>query len=366
MPHIKFQSSPLKSGTNSGSCSQLLSYLEKEDKSREEGDELKGFFNAKSDHLSAEKAKDIVEHDFYKKGLKTDADKFFSVTMSFSKDELKDKTDKELMEFAKEKFGEMYVGAVKGREIDPENIAWVAKLETERKYKGTDKEVKEGQAKSGEKKDGDQQHIHFVVARKTLDDKQISPMSNHFRAGAETGAVKSGFDQDHFKFDCEQKFDEKFNHQRESTDSVKEHLAPYRPDLVEKFRDKEYIRPQEKLEDITAAYTNFDTENHKEKVKDIQEKYKETEKKWDESKTNLEMFIKTYHQLKEHFQSKIVEPIKAVADRILGRSTTVSKTSESVDKSSILNRMDEKQQEREKEQEQEKNKDKGHDLGRSL
>ena len=344
MPHIKFQSSPLKSGNNHGSCGQLLGYLEKEDKNREEGDELKGFFNDKSDHLNAENAKQTVEHGLYKKGLKNDADKFFSVTMSFSKEELKDKSNEELKEFAKDQFAKMYGGAVKGREIDPENIAWVAKLEEERKYKGTDQEVKDGLAKSGEskeKEEGDQRHIHFVVARKTLDDKQISPMSNHFRAGADTGAVKSGFDQDYFKFECEKQFDKKFNHERQPGESIKEHLAPYRPDLVELFKDKD----KEKTVDILTA------------IKQEQEKFKEAEKKWDQSKTLLE-------RTKDIFR-RITEPVKEAAERIFkGFSTTIKKSSESINRSmdsSILDRLNEK-----KEPEQDKNKDKGNDYSRGL
>lgn len=356
MPHIKFQSSPLKSGNNSGSCGQLLNYLEKEDKTRDEEHELSGFFSSKSDGLSTEKAKEVIEHDFYKKGLKNDADKFYSVTMSFSQDELKGKSNEELKQFAQEEFSKMYVGAVKGRELDPENIAWVAKLETERKYKGTDQEVKEGIEKSGDLKEGDQRHIHFVVARKTLDDKQISPMSNHFREGADTGAVKSGFDQDHFKFECEDKFDKKFNHERQSGESIKDHLAPYRPDLVEKFRTNEEEKAVDKLKEIVDKQPEF----KESAIKEQQEKLKEANEKWNESRSFLEKTKDTINRI-------IIEPIKAVADRILGRGTTVSKSSESINRTgSVLDRVDDKKQERERGEDPNKDKEKGNDLERTL
>lgn len=222
MPYIKFQTSP-KSGGNSGSCAQILNYLEKESK---------GFFEANRDDLSHSEAKNIVEHKFYKKGVGKDDSKHYSVVFSFSQEELEGKTDKELIDFAKANFAETYCNAIKGKEQDPSTIAWVGKLEKNRKYKGDHPDVLAGLAKSGQNKEGDNRHIHFVVARKTLDDKKVSPMSNHFRK-ANKGAVKSGFDQDLFKIELEKRFDMAFTHSRDNTDKVEEKLRKYRPDLVQ-------------------------------------------------------------------------------------------------------------------------------------
>jgi len=221
MPHIKFQTSP-KSGGNSGSCAQILNYLEKEGK---------GFFDTHRDDLNHSEAKDTVEHRLYKKGVGKDDSKHYSVVFSFSKEELNGKTDKELIDFAKANFAETYCNAIKGKEQDPSTIAWVGKLEKNRKYKGDHPDVLAGLAKSGQNKKGDNRHIHFVVARKTLDDKKVSPMSNHFRKVSK-GAVKSGFDQDFFKIELEKRFDMAFTHSRENTDKVEEKLRKYRPDLV--------------------------------------------------------------------------------------------------------------------------------------
>lgn len=222
MPYIKFQTSP-KSGGNSGSCAQILNYLEKESK---------GFFEANRDDLSHSEAKNIVEHKFYKKGVGKDDSKHYSVVFSFSQEELEGKTDKELIDFAKANFAETYCNAIKGKEQDPSTIAWVGKLEKNRKYKGDHPDVLAGLAKSGQNKKGDNRHIHFVVARKTLDDKKVSPMSNHFRK-TNKGAVKSGFDQDLFKIELEKRFDMAFTHSRDNTDKVEEKLRKYRPDLVQ-------------------------------------------------------------------------------------------------------------------------------------
>lgn len=236
--YSKFQTSP-KSGGNSGSCASTVKYLEKEDKDREQDDDKKGFFSQDKDNLSGKEAVSIVEHDGYKQKLGKDDSKFFVVTMAFSQDELKGRTDKELMNFAKENFAEMYAGSVKGREVDPSTLAWVGKLETERKYRGDDENVKQGLAKSGQAKEGDQRHVHIIVARKTTDGKKISPMSNHFRGGSDSGAVRGGFDQAHFKIESEQRFDKAFKHDRDQEQSAKAKLSVYRDDLREPEFKKE-------------------------------------------------------------------------------------------------------------------------------
>lgn len=336
----------MKSGNNSGSCSALLNYLEKEDKGREEGNELNGFFNANSSHLSNDQAKNIIEHDLYKKGLKSDADKFFTVTMSFSQDELKGKSNKELQEFAQEKFASMYCGAVQGREVDPSKLAWVAKLETERKYKGDDKEVKEGLAKSGDRKEGDQRHIHFVVSRKMLDDKQISPMSNHFREGAKTGAVKSGFDQDKMKFECEHEFDKRFDHDRKEEEKLKNTLGEYRPDLVEKYHSKEI-------------------EQEKQREQEAKEKFEQSQKQIEKSFSIWDKVKEAYDKAKEVFVKAVENPIQKLLNRVKQREEEQKHLKEKP--KSIFEQMEQKRQEnQDKDKNKEQNKDRNSGLTRGL
>lgn len=331
MPHVKFHSSPLKSGNNSGSCGALLNYLEKEDKGREDGNELNGFFNAKRDDLTNVEAKDVIEHQFYKKGLKADADKFYTVTMSFSQEELKGKSNRELTQFAQERFGQMYVNSIKGKALEPDQIQWVAKLETERKYKGDDDRVKSGERKSGEQKEGDQRHIHFVVARKTKDGKrQVSPMSNHFRKGANSGAVKSGFDQDHFKFDCEEKFDYDLNHERKKEDSVQYHLGGYRPDLSAKFDKSKIEKYKESKEELDALLQKFDF-----KLKENKEKSE-----------SLDTTISIWKTMREKVREVVVQPVKAVFDRL--RSTSVKKSVEEIQQGSAVERIKKMEQQQQR------------------
>lgn len=299
---------------NKAGCNKSLDYLSKEDKNRGDDNELKGFFSSDQTNLSKDDAQKTIEHSYYKKGLKSDQDKHFMVVVSFSKDELKGKSNEELIKYAQKNFANDYAASVTGREVDPKSIAWIGKVEENRKYKGFDKEVKEGNAKSGQIKEGDNRHIHFIVSRKTLDDKQISPHSNHFKSGTNSGAVKGGFDQDIFKLNTEKSFDKEFSHSREKKDMVQEKLKPYRKDLSAK------------------DYTPIKADSLLEKIKTSFNKTKELAKS---------LFFN---------QNK---PMKTAEEKNIKPEKTQSK--------SVLDKLNEKTQERQNEQskEQDQNKDKG-------
>jgi hypothetical protein len=331
--HIKFHSSPLKSGDNSGSCGALLNYLEKEDKDRTDEDELKGFFNAKRSDLTNDEAKQEIEHQFYKKGLRANADKFYTVTMSFSEKELEGKTNAELMKFAQDRFGQMYSNAMHGKKLDPEQVKWVAKLEENRTYKGFD-DIPEGK-KQGDAKEGDNRHIHFVVARKTADGKrQVSPMTTHkHKTDSEKAVIKSGFDQDHFKFECEEKFDHDLKHGREKEDSIHYHLGGHRPDLTQKFDRTKAERYKESKEDLKEMLNEFHLVQ-----KENQQQFEKVER--EHSK---------WQKLKDYFNQLY---------RKVTRGTGVKKSVEDIDKGSTMERL--KQMEQQKENER-KQRDKGND-----
>lgn len=236
MPFVKFQTSP-KSDGNKGSCAQAINYFAKEDIERDKENPLNGFFNASDDVLSKEQAQSLIEHSKYAQGLKKHESKFFHVMIAFSEQELDGRTNEELMQFIKENFADTYLESGDRANTQTSDVVWCAKIEETRKYKGDDPEVKEKRAKSGQKKDGDNRHVHIIVARKTLNNRKISPLSNHFRNNPETGAAKGGFDQDRFKILLEQKFDETLDHKREKADGVMEKLKPFRPDLIQTNRN---------------------------------------------------------------------------------------------------------------------------------
>lgn len=228
--HTKFQTSP-KSGGNSGSVSAAIAYFSKEDKDRDPTEIGYGFFTSEKTGVSAEAAKELIEHKLYSKSLGKNESKFFHVVISFSQHELEGKTDKELIEFAQQNFASMYLEAGKRDEIDTSQLAWCAKLETTRKYKGDNEKVRQKAKKSGQLKEGDQRHIHFVVARKTLDNRKISPLSNHFKEGQKKGNVTKGFDQDDFRLRLQYEFDDYFSHERKKEERYEDKLVVTRPDL---------------------------------------------------------------------------------------------------------------------------------------
>lgn len=208
MPYIKIPPVNAKHG-NTGTCKSLVTYLEKENKEKR-GEEQELFFNQFEDGIGKTKAEKLIAHDTTTLGKK-DA-KFYEVIVSFSKAELNGKTDQALKEYLKNNFAQDYAKSVNGKEIEPNSIVFVAKLERERKYKGTDTEVLEGLKKKGELKEGDQRHFHVIVARKTLNGRKISPLTNHINSTK--GTVKGGFSQNGFKQNIETSFDKEFKHER--------------------------------------------------------------------------------------------------------------------------------------------------------
>lgn len=221
-----------KETKNTESVEGFVFYLEKEDKNRDVNDQEYGFFNEHEVNMDHEKAVENLEHTYFKKGLGTHDTKFYSVMIAFSEAELKGRSNEDLISFVRDNFSEIYSQGVMGKDVDPSNICWVGKLEEERTFKGDDLEVKEGRAKSGDLKPGDNRHVHVIVTRKTFDDKQISPLSNHFREGVNKGAVKSGYDQDVFKLEIEKRFDKNFSYVRNYDQSVEFFLKPYRKDIL--------------------------------------------------------------------------------------------------------------------------------------
>jgi len=237
MPHI--QPTTSDKGSNTGSCESAVYYLEKENKD-EPFFEREDFFNDDYNTILPEEAISEIDHNHKALG-KNDA-KFYAMTYSFSEAELKGKSDKELKEYVKENFTKDYCNAVKGREIKPETIKYVAKLEEFRYYKGTDEDVKNGIFKQGTPKPGDNRHIHILVARKTTDNKKVSPLSNHRTASK--GPVKSGFDRVGFKNDIEKSFDKHFTYDR-----PKEQTFDYL-NAQSKLTDKEKEQQKQALEQV--------------------------------------------------------------------------------------------------------------------
>lgn len=243
MPYVK--PLPVNTKTNNASgCRMSINYLEKENKNKSIL-EKEPFFNDTSSFATAKEVEFKI--DEHKKGLKNTDSKYYEVVISFSKEELKGKSDKDLREYIKKEFPKAYTGAVNGKEVDTKQLTWFAKLERDRKYNGTDKEVKEGKAKSGQLKEGDQRHFHILVARKTKDEKyKISPLTNHI--DTKKGAVKGGFERVKFAENIEKSFDKHFKYERSQEQSFQ-----YRNDMKKGITHEEQNKQQEQQKNINKG-----------------------------------------------------------------------------------------------------------------
>jgi hypothetical protein len=212
---IKYDSpSSSGSGGNKGSSAQFLNYMDKE-KSQEE------WFGLRSNHVEKEKVLHRIDED--KKGIGKEEAKFYTGSINLTEDEFKamGSTDAErernLKQWVKEEFtqgtADNFVKTnSKGEavKIEADNLKIFYKLERERHYHGTDPEVKRGEKKSGELKEGFQTHVHFIQAKKTADRKyKVSPTTNNTK---EFNRVKL-FEQ------MEKKFDQKFSYNRRLEDT---------------------------------------------------------------------------------------------------------------------------------------------------
>ncbi|NJO93088.1 MAG: hypothetical protein HC831_32105 [Chloroflexia bacterium] len=182
---------------NTQSCIDLVDYLEKENEEKD-FEEQERFFNHASKNFDSQYV--IQKIDNNKKGLKDKDAKFFMLTINPSERELKHlakiatkgREVSDVSQLSKEEY-ERYNNILReytrevmdeyaknfNRGLSGNDLVYFAKIEQERHYKGTDNEVKEGLADSGQKKEGMQTHVHIIVSRKDVSQKvSLSPHAN--------------------------------------------------------------------------------------------------------------------------------------------------------------------------------------------
>lgn len=163
--------------SNNGSCGALVNYLSKEDKDR--GDDMEYFFDHDRDNVFSNEVVNTI--DSYRKGLGRNDTKFYSLVIAPTSEEtskMKDPT-RELREFTREcmdAYAKNFKGKNGDRKLEGKDIVYFAKIEYNRYYKGSDDEVKRGEAKQGDTKPGGNMHVHVVVSRKDKSNRyKISP-----------------------------------------------------------------------------------------------------------------------------------------------------------------------------------------------
>ncbi len=247
-PHSSFASK------NKDSCIKLAQYLEKENEeidqmiknevSKNRRDLLEtmkqNFFTSIETNVGFIEVVGSIDKNISKLGKK-DA-KFFAPTISFSKNEQQhlvskvtnkgdinsvfDLTPKEftqynnlLIQYAREamdnyatNFNRRHKGLVDGSDL-----LYFGKVEHFRKYKGIDKEVKNGNSKTGDYKPGLQSHIHIIVSRKDVTQKmKLDPTTKERFTKRKIGdnPYTVGFNRNNWIKLNEESFDKLFKYNR--------------------------------------------------------------------------------------------------------------------------------------------------------
>ena len=102
------------------------------------------------------------------------------------------------------------------------DLVYFGKLENHRYYTYKDEEVKNGHAKKGDQKPGEQMHVQIIVSRKDASNSiKLSPLNNS-RGKNQAHSLKVGqFDRTAFKQSAEKRFDQIFNYERELKETFK-------------------------------------------------------------------------------------------------------------------------------------------------
>jgi len=213
MPYVNVTHS--EKGGNQGSCRDLVEYLEKENQAKgQKPAEKELWFDQKRDNIGPDEVTRRIDRNTGK--LKKTEAKFFLVNVSPSAKELAHlgNDPAKLKEYAREVMESYAQNFKKG--IGAENLLYFGKVEYNRTYKHTDPEVKAGQARRGEPKEGAQMHVQIIVSRKDAENKRLlSPLNNSSGKNAEHSAKFGQFNQMDFKQGCEAAFDRKFGYERE-------------------------------------------------------------------------------------------------------------------------------------------------------
>lgn len=192
---------------NKGSSARLGNYLEKElDLAKTPHGNV--FFNNEGSFTKDEMVKSI---DMNVKGLTADDDKFYSLVLSPSQAELehiKNNASKlraftaNCMENYAQNFNiKTKDGSLK--KLSEKDLVWFANIEYDRTYKGDADEVKNGEKKQGERKDGLQTHIHITVSAR---DKSMKVTLNPRTKDKKRFSIVSWSEKN------QQKFDSKFGY----------------------------------------------------------------------------------------------------------------------------------------------------------
>lgn len=258
-------------GNYSQSSASFVEYLEKENHGLEQV-EMEQFFNQYGEEINASEV--VKEIDGNTSKLKNKEPKFYSITVNPSTYELQklQNSREDLKRYTRaimKDYASSFNREINGRPVTVDDIKYYAKIEHQRAFKGTDKQVRENQpfaskilklknkirkiehgqqegsikkleAKinslereaphhqngrrivQGMDKEGSQSHVHIVVSRKDMSNSgSLSPGSKYKASDVMINGklVKRGFDRDSFFAKAEKTFDSTFNYKRNYAES---------------------------------------------------------------------------------------------------------------------------------------------------
>jgi len=184
---------------NKGSCSKLVTYLEKENEEKEP-DSKRYFFSHNREGINPDEV--IKKIDCNHKKFKKHEAKYYMLVISPSQKELRhiNSSEKSLMDYTRAYMDSYARNFNKG--LTGEDLVYFAKIEEFR----TDK-------KTGAKKSGLNWHVHVIVSRMDMEMRySISPWTNHINTTK--GPIKGGFYRNSSRQASERIFDRMFGYSR--------------------------------------------------------------------------------------------------------------------------------------------------------
>ena len=217
-----------ETGNNKGSSGQLVTYLEKENRVSENLNQPEYWFNQERNNIQPYDVRYTIDDNIAK--LSKDETKFFLINISPSEKEIsylkeqygEDGAKQQLKQYANQVMNEYALNFKRNNINSNKDLVYFGKLENHRYYTYKDEEVKNGHAKKGDQKPGEQMHVQIIVSRKDASNSiKLSPLNNS-RGKNQAHSLKVGqFDRTAFKQSAEKRFDQIFNYERELKETFK-------------------------------------------------------------------------------------------------------------------------------------------------
>ena len=242
-----------KGANNKGSVKDLTKYLGKEQKGlAKEGREQELFFDMDRDNITKREV-DMAIDGQSRNGLGKKDAKFYMISVNPSQKELAHigNDPKKLKEWVQKEYMPRLVKDFERDGLRPENVNMYAKLEHYRHHKGTDREVRNGRMRSGQRKEGNNMHVHVIIGRRSRDGRfKLSPNANARAKGQQGAARNAGFDRNAHKIGVEQSFDKSFGYKRGKGESFELKQAMKQERTVEgKAKVLEnFMKPEKQVE----------------------------------------------------------------------------------------------------------------------